>query len=778
MMLRRRASRHGVGWDVKVVVVMVVAALSVVAVPAALADPSSSTAGLMAPFDVVDLHGIRISQYELSIDMGNPVTSGWRYPWAMLIQLTWTGYTGWVGLMAWLLDFTVGLSWAPPVIGLMDQASVSIRERVMEPLGAAGAGGVLVGLLFGVAVLVAVARSSRTGWAKVAASLVGSVVAVALLGGVLATPVATLAGSHSAMAAPLVAARNFGLEISAAAQGRDVSVTALGVNQAAVEQVAMGPVLVDALVRPVHQGLNYGRTLDGQPCEDTYNKVLLAGPYGADSSAARDAMGRCDADLGNYAKNMDFARIFVVAFFLVTGLLVGCFVMAFVIIVTLAMLGFAWTAFKMPFHALVAIVSPSGWTDLGRAVVDLVCTLIYLACTIGATGLFMMLVRTGLTHEGWPAMVRFVVADLLLITTLVWLITMWRHKHRQVRSVGEKVTGKPAPQSAQQRLTQVRETTRRMRERPLATGAGLVASAAVSGAGEGSPRVSGRGRGRVVPGVGGRSVPGAGPQAAPSSSPPATAARGTGAGRPVEGRPVAGRQVERSPGMSSWQLAKAGEPVSGGARALVPLAAARNVVASRKNRAADAVAALYNEGLTGSSASRSTRSRTLDSTIKRAGGVARAHRQASALASQTRSGAQRAQPASSGSKAVDRLAVAKGRVQRAADAAKKVVTQPRAAAPVEPRTIRVGEQRSMPPRRPVPAAKPTMPTPEPTASVAKAPASGAGARRTRSGGTRSRQPGKPRKGMPRPEVAGGEVPAASSSADRTRQASRGKGVTR
>ena len=401
----------------------------------AWADGGGSS-GALHLFDATDSHGIRVSQYELSTGGGgvfdfDPVRTGLNW----ILGLIWDLYRWWIALLAYLLDWTLNMSWVTWITGPLNEAATHLRSAVLEPLGGTrfGQQGVIAlfcmvaGVIGGLAVL----RGRAGGWATMLISAVASAVAV----GVLATPVLTFAGDGTKAAEPLRYAARAGVELGNAATSGKIVGAPLDGDSPRAES---GKILIDTFIRPVHQALNYGASIDidDKACVGAYDKALKAGPYGADDSTARDAVGGCNKKYATYADEPDNSWIFALNVFALGAGLLGLLIAVFVVLLWLAVIVLAWSSLRAMFHALWAIMPGNSRGPLIRDLCDILVSLVYVALGTALLSVLMAMIKTVLQANGsLPIFAQFLALDLMLIACIILVIVNYLQHRRGAKTM-------------------------------------------------------------------------------------------------------------------------------------------------------------------------------------------------------------------------------------------------------------------------------------------------------------------------------------------------------
>lgn len=424
-------SRRGV-----VLTVLIVAVASMLTVPPAFADGKDTVSEIITAFSATDSHGLHLWQYQLDPNMGNMVTSPWKMILAVMINIVWAGYVLSVGAVGWAIDVTLSMSWVTVITGPLDTANRNINSGVLTPLGAtslAMAG--IMGLLCAICAVNGAVKLLRGGLARALTTWAAGALAAGLAIGALANPVATFVGTSNTIAAPLTSARDASLQIAAVAAGPGTTGSTGG--SGAAGQITVSGMLIETLIRPAHQELDYGTLIDGQKCSDgsdagtAYDNALKAGPkLDPANSDQRDAIGKCTKAWGDYANGLNFYWLLPLIVFCVGGLIIMVLGAICVVRIWLAVLSMTWSAFSAAYHALLAIVSPRSWSALIRDGIDLALGLWTIIKKVLMLTMLLVMVRLLLTSSDTtlgPFAVRFLLADLLLLTGVVMFVWDWAH---------------------------------------------------------------------------------------------------------------------------------------------------------------------------------------------------------------------------------------------------------------------------------------------------------------------------------------------------------------
>ncbi len=414
-----------------------------------IAYSDDGTAAALGPFDIADSHGIRISQYQLSIDQGG-ITDLGKGLQSQALTGVWDLYRMLIGFIAYVTDWVVGMTWITWITGPVDTAARSIHDSLLVPLhmDRLGTGG-LMGFLVVVAGAIITIHFIRGNTGRALGETLVSAIVTAAVVGLLAAPVVTFAGTSTEPAAPVRVAQRLGLEISNLILAKPLSdasmESTLDPNQRpiaeTVQPVKTGSLLVDTFIRPVHQLVNYGTVLDTAEtrCVDAYDTALKAGPSD-DPDKARSTVGRCDQQLQDYAESSSWLRVVGLNLYVITAGLLALLVLVFAALLVFAVITLTWASLKLIVHAPLAII-PGDTRGPGiRDLVDIAISLLYVVGGLAALSVVIKLVNTTLTDtRAVPLQVRFVGIDLILTAGFALLIVNYVAHRRGARSLGDRI---------------------------------------------------------------------------------------------------------------------------------------------------------------------------------------------------------------------------------------------------------------------------------------------------------------------------------------------------
>lgn len=411
----------------------------------AYADGGSNGAAALGPFDLTDGHGIKISQYQLSLDQGGALN-----PLQMIfysaLTFTWDAYRFWVGFIAYVVDWATSLTWVSWITGPMHAAEQSLRDQVLQPMNLtsisqAGVMGLLL-VLAGAAAAVHMLKGSTS---RGLVDALSSAAAAALAVGLLSSPVLLFAGDSTDLAMPLRVAQSTGVELSNVVTGGEVSngdFTSTTDMDDGDGVGGAGTMITETFIRPVHQMFNYGAVLDvhAANCVGVYDKVLKAGPYEGGADKARDAVGGCDKALKTYADDSSWTRLIGLGIYGFTAAVLGALVLVFVVLLMMSVLTLTWASLKLLIHAPMAILPGDSRGPGLRDLVDVLTSLIFLVAHLVLLSVLIRLIRGVLNATSTvPLQVRFVGVDLLLLASMGLLMASYINQRRGAKSFAQRL---------------------------------------------------------------------------------------------------------------------------------------------------------------------------------------------------------------------------------------------------------------------------------------------------------------------------------------------------
>ena len=419
--------RRSAVWAVTLMVLVSVGGATTLA---AHADPTGGATGWLSAIDVADSKGIRVSQYELSIDPGN-VFDTTRLWLSLRLMTAWELYRYGVGLVAYVFDWTLSMTWLNAIVTPLDAAARQIRDQVISPIGLASVM-LLISAVVG-SIRIVYGKTGRGIWDILSAAIVAAAVAVLLV-----SPVAAVTGE------PLTKVRNAGLGIAAMIDGKNLADTDIsGTPDAALLKPA--PVLVDAFVRPAHGLINYGVNFtDDQKCTPAYDAALKAGPHfdpGADDQ--RKKVAGCDKALGEYAEKQSvYAASAGLGLFMLTGLLVAVTILTGCVLLFISVMMLGWSLLKLVITGVIGIGPGDTRGPLIRNALTALASLLYVGTSTIVLALVLVLIKNAFATEVGNPMSRFLLVDVILIGGLVIVIQTWAAHRRGAQSWTDKAMAK------------------------------------------------------------------------------------------------------------------------------------------------------------------------------------------------------------------------------------------------------------------------------------------------------------------------------------------------
>ena len=418
-------------WATALIIMVMVAAATTMA---AIADPTGGGSGPFSAVDVADSKGIRVSQYELSIDGGN-VFSPFQLWLSMRLVTVWSFYRVTISLVAYVFDWTLSMTWLDAIVAPLDAAAQQIRDQIISPIGLAGVMLLLSAVVGGIRIVYG--KTGRGIWDILSSAAVAAAVAALLV-----SPVATITGE------PLTKVRNTGLGVAAMIDGKNLADTDINSTPQGSE-LTPAPVLVDAFVRPAHGLINYGVNFtDDQKCTPDYDKALKAGPHLPTDDTQRKAVGGCDKALGEYAeKTSVYAASFGMGAFVFSGILVGITILTACVLLFISVMMLAWSLLKLVITGVIGIGPGDTRGPMIRNAFDALTSLIYVGVSTVVLAIILVLIQKAFAADVGNPMARFLLVDVILIGGLVIVVQTWSAHRRGAKSWADKVMAK-AKQSA------------------------------------------------------------------------------------------------------------------------------------------------------------------------------------------------------------------------------------------------------------------------------------------------------------------------------------------
>lgn len=400
------------------VAVATTVAVTILPATAAQADPGEpGSAPALSPFDLADTRGIRISQYELSIDRGG-WTDGFTAFWGTMVTGGWEIYRWWIGMVCWLLDWAISFSWVELLTTPMVKLGEIIETRVIGPSNLMAACLVFAGL--GIAIFL---LRGHYGRATIELGIAAVVFALATTG--LANPVTWVSGPNG----PLFDARDAGIELANIV----TSDGAVSSADPAALKLNTTAVMVDIFVRKPHQLLNYGGDIDADAaCVPVYDKALKAGPYGSSDSAARDQIGKCNKGYKKYAESPGPDQMATQGFLMPAAGLLTLMIGLLTVLMMASVALTTWTAIKLLWHTIVGMIPGTARRGLAKSLAEVLVHLIMIPILLLFLCGYLNVLKSVMSANANLALIaRYISADLILLVGLIILWRLWRN-HTQI----------------------------------------------------------------------------------------------------------------------------------------------------------------------------------------------------------------------------------------------------------------------------------------------------------------------------------------------------------
>lgn len=455
--LRRRATPT-MSWRARIVTVAAVLGITMLlSASAALADPGSPASGAISALDRTDSKGIWVSQYGLEFDDGGRLGDPTGKVIILLLEICWQPYRWGVAFTSKLLDFILGFEWLEIFIKPLGAISTRLHDHVLQPLGMTdfGQGGVLALILtvsVGAGLLTFLRGQTARGIGQAATASVMAALAV----GVFASPLAAVVGDDQGLAAPIKKVQLLGSESANLIVTGTVPDTDVAAEAAPPK---VGQVYLDAMLRPIHQNVAWGRSIDrdDKRCAAAYDATLKGGPYQGNDAKPRDQMAECDKAYGAYAKAPSMELLFTLNVFALSGNLLALLTIVFAFFLALSMMSVAFSAFKLMFSALWGIL-PKAQGPMLRDLLEIVVGLLYVVTSMSVLAMVLAMIKGTLeATANWPMLISFVLVDLLLgvgIVGIIWNYVLHRKgKSGLMKKLAERLNIKqPKPTGGQRAI--------------------------------------------------------------------------------------------------------------------------------------------------------------------------------------------------------------------------------------------------------------------------------------------------------------------------------------
>jgi len=362
-----------------------------------------------------DSKGINVWSYEMSLNTGG-VTSPGKFVWSFLVALVWQGYRAIVVFAIWLINWVLGFSWldwvSTPVIALSKSITSLVHTFGLAPT------------FLTIMAATAAVHIFRGRWTLGAFDLVVGCAIAALAVGGLSNPVGLVTGQSGY----IMQSRDLGLELSSGlAHNGD---TASNADQMRQQTSAM---LVDTFIRMPDEMINFGRSLQGDPCEAKFDEVMRSGPHGGDDTV-RNAMKDCNASMGDYADNPNSGMAISTIILSPSAIFVLLFALLLCVAVMLAVVTVLYESLKLIVVMVWAILPGESRGSLWQTFANLVMALATMTFAVVFLTAYLLLLQSVFSSSNSGSngvMATFIFIDLLIF---MGIIMFWRGRTALKRS--------------------------------------------------------------------------------------------------------------------------------------------------------------------------------------------------------------------------------------------------------------------------------------------------------------------------------------------------------
>jgi len=362
-----------------------------------------------------DSKGINVWSYEMSLNTGG-VTSPGKFVWSFLVALVWQGYRAIVVFAIWLINWVLGFSWldwvSTPVIALSKSITSLVHTFGLAPT------------FLTIMAATAAVHIFRGRWTLGAFDLVVGCAIAALAVGGLSNPVGLVTGQSGY----IMQSRDLGLELSSGlAHNGD---TASNADQMRQQTSAM---LVDTFIRMPDEMINFGRSLQGDPCEAKFDEVMRSGPHGGDDTV-RNAMKDCNASMGDYADNPNSGMAISTIILSPSAIFVLLFALLLCVAVMLAVVTVLHESLKLIVVMVWAILPGESRGSLWQTFANLVMALATMTFAVVFLTAYLLLLQSVFSSSNSGSngvMATFIFIDLLIF---MGIIMFWRGRTALKRS--------------------------------------------------------------------------------------------------------------------------------------------------------------------------------------------------------------------------------------------------------------------------------------------------------------------------------------------------------
>ena len=179
--------------------------------------------------------------------------------------------------------------------------------------------------------------------------------------------------------------------------------------------------------------INFGRSLQGDPCEAKYDEVMRSGPHGGDDTV-RDAMKDCNAAMGDYADNPNSGMAISAVILSPSAIFVLLFALLLCVAVMLAVATVLYESLKLLVVMVWAILPGDSRGSLWQTFANLVMALATMTFAVVFLTAYLLLLQSvfSATNSGGNGMMAtFIFVDLLIV---MGIILFWKGRKALKRS--------------------------------------------------------------------------------------------------------------------------------------------------------------------------------------------------------------------------------------------------------------------------------------------------------------------------------------------------------
>ena len=353
--------------------------------------------------------------------------------WLSLRLMTaWELYRYGVGLVAYVFDWTLSMTWLNAIITPLDAAARQIRDQVISPIGLASVM-LLISAVVG-SIRIVYGKTGRGIWDILSAAAVAAAVAVLLV-----SPVAAVTGE------PLTKVRNAGLGIAAMIDGKNLGRhrhqrhprrRPAEAGAGAGRRVRPPRPRPDQLRRQLHRRPEMHprlrRRAQGRPVTSTWAPTTSA----RRSPAATRRWGSTPRSSRSTPPPPGSACSCSPALLVGATVLTGCVLL----FISVMMLG--WSLLKLVITGVIGIGPGDTRGPLIRNALTALASLLYVGTSTIVLALVLVLIKNAFATDVGNPMARFLLVDVILIGGLVIVIQTWAAHRRGAQSWTDKAMAK------------------------------------------------------------------------------------------------------------------------------------------------------------------------------------------------------------------------------------------------------------------------------------------------------------------------------------------------